>query len=108
MNSDSGAQPPLPTLYEAQLDVAQVNDLFTDLEHAAQIHEVRIKHGGTARSKLGGADLPALTSLLWANISQSIQIIYTHKGSTWIDTLMRTPDGAKLVRMRHEFRPGAL
>lgn len=104
----AGAEPPLPTLYEAQLDAAQVKDLFTDLEHGAQIHEVRTKHGGTTRSKLGAADLPSLSAQLWGSERQSLQIIYTHKGRTWIDTLMRTTEGVKLVRMRHEFRPEAL
>lgn len=98
----TNAEPPIPALYEAELDAEQVRDLFTDLEHAAQIHEVRVKSGGTLRSTPTVPDLAALSVQLWSGSNQSLQIIYTHKQRTWIDTLMRTATGAKLVRMQYE------
>lgn len=98
----SDTEPPLPTLYEAELDAAQVTELFTDLEHAAQIHEVRSKTGGTARSTRTDIDLAAVRAQLWSGPQQSVQIIYAHQGRTWIDTLMRTSAGVKLVRMQYQ------
>ncbi len=99
--------PPLPTLFEAQLDERQVAELFADLEHAAQIHEVRVKSGGTARSSAMAINLAALSAQLWSSEHQSVQIIYTHQGRNWIDTLLRGASGVKLVRMQQETRYGA-
>lgn len=106
MQPSSNVAPPLPPLYEAELDERQVAELFADLEHAAQIHEVRVKSGGTARSATMAVDLAALSAQLWSSERQSVQIVYTHRGRTWVDTLLRGPTSVKLVRMQQE-RHGA-
>lgn len=101
MNPPTG-EAPLPTLYEAELDAEQMRELFVDLDQAAKIHEVRIKAGSTVRSVPTAVDLAALHAALCSRRHQSVQIIYTHAGRTWIDTLMPMKTRVKLVRMRYE------
>jgi hypothetical protein len=42
--------------------------------------------------------------LLLEGRARGIQIRYHYDGADWWDTLMRTPQGIRLVRIRHEFQ----
>lgn len=102
MSSPIDGPPPLPTLYEAELNETALWELFTDLEHAAQIHEVRLKNGSLSHSQRGDLVLSKLAALLWSDAPVSVQLVYTHAGRTWVDTLMRQATGVKLIRMQYQ------
>ena len=82
-------------LTSADLDPATIEALFADLTALAEIDEVLIK--GTATTYAGQAGLAEARRAL-ANGARGIQISYRWEGTAWLDTLMRTPDGVRLVR----------
>lgn len=92
----------LPELHEAQLDKEQLLDLFSDLELVATVLEVRTKSSSGAHSAVLKQSLGELANELWANEIAAIQVVYTHQGHTWFDTLMRNARGVRVVRMRKE------
>jgi hypothetical protein len=99
---DQPNQPPLPVLHEALLDEVQLRDLFSDLQLVAEVLEVRTKGTDTAHSTAIGYPLFELANRLWSSEIPAAQIVYTHEGRTWVDTLMRHARGVKVVRMQKE------
>jgi len=82
-------------LTTADLDPATLAALFADLEELTEIDEVLIK--GTASSHAGVAGL-AQARLALDSGARAIQIRYRWAGKAWLDTLMQTPNGIRLVR----------
>lgn len=82
-------------LTTADLDPATLAALFADLEELTEIDEVLIK--GAASSHAGVAGL-AQARLALDNGARAIQIRYRWAGKAWLDTLIRTPNGVRLVR----------
>lgn len=89
----------LPDLHQADLDDATVAALFRDLAACAQILEVQVKGGATARSS-ARPDLDTARDLLLGGQVRAIQVRYAYQGAQWLDTLMRTPGGVRVVRMQ--------
>ncbi len=84
-------------LHEAVLDPEGVAQLFADIELAAETVEVRLK-GGDALRSVGAATLAeAKRGIVTGNVNAA-QISYVHRSQHWVDTLMRTPQGVRLVR----------
>ncbi len=86
---------PLPTLTSADLDPATLEALFADLEALADIEEVQIK--GASATRAGLTDLAEARRAL-AYGAHGVQIRYRWEGQGWLDTLLRTPGGLRLVR----------
>ncbi len=84
-------------LHEAVLDPEGVAQLFADIELAAETVEVRLK-GGEALQSVGAATLAEAKRGIVTGSVNAAQISYVHRGQHWIDTLMRTPQGVRLVR----------
>lgn len=94
----------LPDLQQAELDEASLADLFRDVELAAELIAVTRKDGPEARACETSLTLAEAHDLLRTGRTRSIQIRYRYQGAQWWDTLLRTPTGVRLVRVRHDFR----
>jgi len=88
---------PAPELYTATLDEATLARLFEDLAQT-RIVEVRVK--GAPASRSGQLGLPEARAALASGEIRALQVCYSWKDETWIDTLFATPAGARLTRTR--------
>ena len=94
--------PPLPDLQDAILSSAQLDALFADLAEHATIGEIILKGGATQRANpRAKPSLEEALAALRAGTTRGVQIRYLHEGSEWWDTLMRTQEGVRLVRIEH-------
>ncbi|WP_437629583.1 hypothetical protein [Sorangium sp. So ce854] len=99
---------PLPPLQEAVLDEATLDRLFLDIAGAAEIVSVSLKAGATVRAgglpraEGAGDELATARRALGDGTALGVQIRYRFGGSEWWDTLLRTPSGVRLVRVRLE------
>lgn len=88
-----------PDVWEAHLDPFGLRELFDDLGRDATILGVRLKGGprdlATESQGLASA-FDALSSLL----VRGAQIEYRFDGEDWVDTVMPTTSGFRVVRMR--------
>lgn len=106
--TEIGPERPLPPLQEAVLDGATLDQLFFDIAKAAEVVSVSLKGGATARAGdlpragSGGDELALARRALSDGTALGVQIRYRFAGSEWWDTLLRTPSGVRLVRVRHE------
>lgn len=99
--SEPGEEPEitLPPLQMAVLDAATLEQLFFDIEHAAELIGVQLKAGPGYAAE---ADVPTVArarELLTTGAVIGVQLRYRARGAVWCDTLMRTPDGVRLVRV---------
>lgn len=94
----------LPDLQQADLDEATLADLFRDVELAAELIGVTRKDAPEVRATEEPLTLAEAHDLLRTGRTRSIQLRYRHDGAQWWDTLTRTPNGVRLVRVRHDFR----
>jgi len=92
----------LPPLHLADIDLAKVRELFTDVDALGEGLEIVLKHG--AEAHVGGAACTSLADaerLLASGAVLGLQLRYQYRGGDWWDTIMRTPDGFRLVRIQH-------
>lgn len=87
--------PDPPRLTTADLDPATLDALFSDLTGLTEIDEVLVK--GAATAYAGRSGLAEARRAL-AGGARGIQIRYRWEGEAWLDTLLRTPLGIRLVR----------
>jgi len=84
-----------PQLTTADLDPATLAALFADLTALAEIDQVLVK--GSTMGYAGGSGLEAARQAL-AGGARGMQIRYRWEGTSWLDTIMRTPAGFRIVR----------
>lgn len=103
--SSSPDEPKLPDLNEAVLDAATLEQLFRDLEACVQITEIipKLAERRMVTDQTSKLTLAQARELLLSGKARGIQIRYRYEGADWWDTLMQTPQGVRLVRIRHEF-----
>lgn len=94
--------PALPDLCEGMLDKPTLDRLVTDLEALAKIDEVLLKGGEIQMAERSSLSLERAVELLWNRQTRGVQVRYRWDGDTWLDTMLRLPDGVRLVRMRAE------
>lgn len=92
----------LPPMQSAILDEPTLAALVRDLNQCAHINEVLVKGGPQTQTdaqqiKLDDAVLKLLNGEL-----RGVQIRYRHEGQPWCDTLMRTNEGIRLVRVQQQ------
>lgn len=97
----------LPEINESIIDADTLHQLIHDISSLTEILEV-IPKGAPERyvAEPGTAANMSLTlgrDLLLAGEIRGLQIRYRHEGAQWWDTLIRTDDGIKIVRIRHDF-----
>ncbi len=99
--------PELPELHQSVLDADTVRQLVSDVSSLTEILEVIPK--GTSDKYVadpGSASTMNIElgrDLLLAGEIRGLQIRYRHEGAQWWDTLLSTPEGFKIVRIRHDF-----
>lgn len=103
----------LPELNQAVLDWETVERLLDDVAKCGQLLEVIQKYSSKrmvaspAETAPATSTEPTLTldnarDLLRRGEAHGIQLRYRFEGAVWWDTLLRHPEGYRLVRIRHE------
>ena len=91
---------PLPELYQGNLDVTQVRQLFSDLREFAEIDGLSLKGGPSAMTNgENTTSLAEAEALLSAHQVMGVQIRYRYQDKAWFDTLLRRDDGVRVVRI---------
>lgn len=91
----------LPPMQIAVLDAETVDQLFFDIEAAAELVEVVLKGAPEEHASAGPLTLSAARDALAARRVLGVQLRYRHAGKEWWDTLMLVPEGVRLVRIEH-------
>ncbi|MFO0885295.1 MAG: hypothetical protein U0894_14085 [Pirellulales bacterium] len=95
--------PRVPEMREALLDAANVRELVGDLSQLTRILSVQCKVNARSQTpQATGVSLEHAAELLLNSEVQAIQVKYYHEQYEWTDTLMRLPQGIRMVRCRHE------
>lgn len=92
--------PPLPPLHAAELDAATLARLFEDLANHAEVLEVILKAAAGGYADAGAVSLSAAREALERRTVRGAQIRYRWQADVWCDTLLVTPAGWRIVRMR--------
>ena len=98
------AEPPLviPPVHAAELDDAALAQLELDVELAAELIELVVKPlGARQAAPPGGWTLAEAHRALAARELAAVQLRYRFASDEWWDTLLRTRDGVRLVRINH-------
>ncbi len=90
------SDPPLPDVDDGSLDDAGLDALSADLTTLAEDLEVRVK--ATPGHSAPG-DLRDALDALRAGAARAVQVSYRYQGRPWIDTILRAPDGWRVVRI---------
>ncbi len=96
---------PLPTLYEATIDAEVLEALFVDVETCGVLEDLRMRPLPGETLPLPPENLRGARERLVRGEISSIQLRYSHEGSSWLDTITPTPVGYRLVRMREPRLP---
>ena len=102
MTKQLGDDDRLRDYHEAFLDPATLEQLFVDLDGAADVLAVLAKGASRDRAHGGTLSLDEGKQLFMAKSVRGLQIRYRYQGSEWWDTLMHTPAGVRVVRIEQE------
>ena len=94
----------LPELTESTLGAEQLGDLFRDIGALTQVVEIIPKQG--PRDYVDDRltlDLDTAQARLLDGTFRGVQIRYRYDGGLWWDTLIKLPEGFRIVRIRHDF-----
>lgn len=91
----------LPPLQRAVLGASELEDLFFDLEAAAELLGVTVKPSATGHALPGAPSLAEAHDLLVARQVAGVQIRYRYQDAEWWDTLLLDPGGVQLIRVQH-------
>jgi len=94
--------PDLPVTHESILDADTLNQLFEDVSQCTHLIEVIVKYGRHTQTPDANHTLAEAKQLLADGSARGIQLRYQYDGAQWWDTLMRTPAGTRIVRIRHD------
>lgn len=86
---------PLPDLDDGLLDDAGLDALLTDLSALAEGIDVRVK---VTPGHSAPGTLPDAVAALRDGTARAMQVSYRYRGQAWIDTVMRAPEGWRVVR----------
>ena len=93
----------LPDMQQAILDPSTLTQLFRDIELCGERIEVIPKYSAEGYIPAGLITMGEGCALLASGKLRGLQLRYHYDGYDWWDTLMKTPQGIRLVRIRHEF-----
>ncbi len=92
----------LPPLHVAEIDPDKLRELFADLEALGERLEIVLKRAPEAHvERAPCVSLAETLEQLLSGTALGAQLRYSYKGADWWDTLLRTPDGFRLVRIQH-------
>jgi hypothetical protein len=90
----------LPPLYQADLDQEAYEALLRDLANLDEL-EVSVKSAPRAFApERAAVTLADARHALEAGEVRAIQVRYLHEAKVWVDTILRTPAGLRLVRIQ--------
>lgn len=89
---------PLPELTQAVLDPATLEALVLDLCSQTQILSVSTKQGEQRHARGTELSLPEAVEALRQGELRGVQVHYRWQDQEWLDTLLRGPEGIKIVR----------
>ena len=92
----------LPEINEAILDTETLNQLFEDVSQFTQLIEVIVKRGARSQTPDANYSLDQARQMLDEGAAMGVQLRYSFDGAQWWDTLIRTPTGTRIVRIRHD------
>lgn len=95
--------PELPDLHQGMLDEATLATYFADLQEHAEVFDVNAKGAPESYASDSPMDLAAGENLFQSGLVRGLQIRYRFGGVEWWDTLIRAPEGVRLVRIEHNF-----
>jgi len=94
----------LPELHQAILDPQTLDQLFTDIDQCTRLVEVMVKIAPQVHTPETTAfSLEQARQMFDEGSALGVQLRYVYQESHWWDTLMRTQQGIRLVRIRHVF-----
>lgn len=93
----------LPELNQAILDPQTLANLFRDIQSLTKVLEVIPKYAANAYVGQTSISLEEGHRLLRNRKVRAIQIRYIYEDAQWWDTLVDTPAGVRVVRIRHTF-----
>lgn len=88
----------MPEMREGQLDAAQVEQLFADLASCTQVLAILEKGGQQNHAKTSHSNLIAARDRFLNREVLAVQIRYHYDNAEWIDTLLHSPTGIRVVR----------
>lgn len=91
---------PLPDLNDALIDAATLWQLADDVETHTELLDVRQKGGASRRADTAPVELREAFRSLERGQLFGVQIAYRFQDVEWRDTLMKTPEGIRIVRMQ--------
>lgn len=94
------AGPQLAELVQADLDAATLDALERDLAALTTVLDVQVKGAAATYAAGTGTALAEALAALRAGAVRGVQLRYAYQQEVWWDTLLRTPAGVRLVRMR--------
>lgn len=103
MSCNSDEQVPLPELWKGELDPAGLETYLVDLGRVGAITMVVKGAGATMAPDPRSTTLEEIKAL--SATGKALQLRYVWQDDEWWDTLMPTPAGYRLVRMRQPERP---
>ena len=92
----------LPELLQSVLGPEDLDALFRDIGTLTRVLEVIPKYGPRDYVPETSLTLDAARDLLSSGAVRGLQIRYIHEDAQWWDTLLRTPEGVRIVRIRHD------
>ncbi|NMO14902.1 hypothetical protein HPC49_05960 [Pyxidicoccus fallax] len=92
----------LPSLQQAVLDAATLARLVSDIEGLTLVDEVLLKGGGASMASTQRSTLAEAVDALQRGQVVGVQVRYRYQGQAWWDTLLRAPQGIRLVRIAHD------
>lgn len=96
--TDTAVGPPMLEMREGLLDVAQVEQLFSDLDSCTRILAILEKGGQQAHAKSNNSNLEAARDRFLNREVLAVQIRYHYDNAEWIDTILHTTAGIRVVR----------
>jgi len=93
---------PLAPLQITELDRETLNELVTDIEALGEELDIIVKRGAGYVESHGEISIANAVELLTRGLAHGVQLRYRYRGVDWWDTLLRTADGVRLVRIQQE------
>jgi hypothetical protein len=91
--------PPPPPLQIADLDLDRLRDLFADIAALSEGLTIVLKRAAVEAADTGArASIDEALEGLCRGAVVGVQLRYGFAGALWVDTVMRSPEGFRLVR----------
>jgi hypothetical protein len=91
----------LPPLWQATFDDRMLDQLFADLGSSAEVLLVRVKADPQRYAADEALTLGDALDRLKAGDARGVQVCYRYDGEEWADTVLRSPGGYRLIRMKN-------